>query len=77
MDRVLTVKCDRQQTHTTFHAEKLIDHCALGVDPARKSEIAQRWEDEIREPVPAEGDAEGKTEECVTRHFPRIFTTSR
>lgn len=70
----LTIKGNRQQSHSRPHSEYLINYFALGFDPTRKAEIAKRREDEIREPIPAKRYAKCHSEEGIARHFPRIVT---
>lgn len=71
----LTIKGNRQQSHSGTHSEDLIDYFALRLDPTRKAEIAKCREDEVWEPVPAERDAKCYSEEGIARHFPSIITT--
>jgi hypothetical protein len=70
----LTIKGNWQQSHSRPHSEYLIDYFAPRFDPTWKAEIAKRWEDEIRKPIPAKRDAKCHSEQGIVRHFPRIVT---
>ena len=73
---LLTVKCKRQQAHSAFHPENLVHDSAFRIDPAWEGEVACSREDEVREPIPAEGYAEGDAEESVSGKFPSCVSTT-
>lgn len=67
-----TIKGNGNETHPRLHAKQLIDYRVFRFTPTGKAEIAQCWKDEIREPIPAKGNAADDGEKGVARNFPSI-----
>ena len=69
----LTVKGNGKQSHTRAHSENLIDNLVVRLDPTGETEVTERREDEVREPIPAERNTANHSEEGIARDFPSII----